>query len=88
MNYNEALDYIFGLPKFSYPLGNENLSKLLSVLGSPQKDLKFIHIAGTNGKGSAAAMLASVLEKSGYKTGLFTSPFIRRFNERIQINSV
>lgn len=88
MNYTEALSFIHSTPKFSRILGNELLNKLLHVLGNPQKDLKFIHIAGTNGKGSTAAMTASVLKKSGFKTGLFTSPFIERFNERIQIDSI
>ena len=56
------------------------------MLGDPHKKLKFIHIAGTNGKGSTAAMTASILRKAGYKTGLFTSPYIYRFNERIQVD--
>ena len=86
MNYNEALDYIHSIPKFRRPLGNANLQKLLSVLGNPHRGLKYIHIAGTNGKGSCAAMLTSVLSASGYKTGMYTSPFIEVFNERIQIN--
>ena len=86
MNYEEALDYIHNTPKFSRILGNDLLRKLLNNLSNPEKNLKFIHIAGTNGKGSTAAMTASVLSKAGYKTGLFTSPFIERFNERIQIN--
>lgn len=86
MNYNEALDYIHAIPKFRRPLGNANLEKLLSVLGNPQKKLKFVHIAGTNGKGSTAAMTAEILKRSGYKTGLFTSPYIEVFNERICIN--
>lgn len=85
MDYEEALEYIFSIPKFSYPLGNDKLSALLKRLGSPQEGMRIIHIAGTNGKGSAAAMLCAVLEKAGYKTGLFTSPFIQRFNERIRI---
>lgn len=87
MNYEEALLYIHNTPKFSRILGNDLLKKLLNALNNPQNDLKFIHIAGTNGKGSTAAMTASVLKQAGYKTGLFTSPFIERFNERIQINS-
>ena len=87
MNYNDALLYIHSTPKFSRILGNDLLKKLLDALGNPQKELSFIHIAGTNGKGSTAAMTASVLKEAGYKTGLFTSPFIEKFNERIQINS-
>ena len=87
MNYEESLNYIHTTPKFARTLGNELLKKLLFVLNNPEKKLKFIHIAGTNGKGSTAAMTASVLKKAGFKTGLFTSPFIERFNERIQINN-
>ncbi|MBE7016303.1 MAG: bifunctional folylpolyglutamate synthase/dihydrofolate synthase [Ruminococcaceae bacterium] len=86
MNYQETLKYINDTPKFSKILGNDDLIKLLDALGNPQDKLSFIHIAGTNGKGSVSAMTASILEKAGYKTGLFTSPFIEEFNERIQIN--
>lgn len=87
MNYEEALNFIHSIPKFIRPLGNKNLGALLEVLGNPHKDVKFIHIAGTNGKGSTAAMLSAVLTAGGYKTAMFTSPFIEVFNERIQINS-
>lgn len=62
------------------------MTELLRRLGDPQNRLRFVHIAGTNGKGSCAAMLASVLKAAGYKTGLFTSPYLSRFNERMQIN--
>lgn len=86
MNYSEALNYIHTIPKFRRPLGNANLKRLLAALGNPQKKLKFIHIAGTNGKGSCAAMTASILAAAGYKTGMYTSPYIEIFNERIQIN--
>lgn len=86
MNYKEALKYIHSIPKFRRPLGNANLSRLLKALENPQQKLKFIHIAGTNGKGSTAAMLGEILARSGYRTGLFTSPFIEVFNERIRIN--
>lgn len=87
MNYNEAIEYIHAIPRFVRPLGNEKLARLLERLGDPQKKLKFVHIAGTNGKGSVCAMLAETLKRAGYKTGLFTSPFIEVFNERIQINN-
>lgn len=87
MTENQALDYILSLPKLTYPLGNGQLKELLKILGNPEKDLKFIHIAGTNGKGSAAAMLGSILTEAGYKTGVFTSPFIISFNERIRIGN-
>ena len=86
MNYNEAINYIHSTPKFSRTLGNDLLRKLLDKLGNPQKNLKFIHIAGTNGKGSTAIMLSEILSHSGYKTGLFTSPYIETFNERIKID--
>ena len=86
MNYEQSIDYIHSIPKFCRPLGNANLEKLLTHLGNPQKKLKFIHIAGTNGKGSTAAMTAEILKKSGFKTGLFTSPYLEVFNERIRIN--
>lgn len=86
MDYNETLKYINDTPKFSKILGNDDLKKLLSKLGNPQDRLSFIHVAGTNGKGSVSAMLASILCASGKICGLYTSPFIEVFNERIQIN--
>ena len=86
MNYTQSLEFIHSIPKFRRPLGNANLAKLLGFLGNPQRNLKFIHIAGTNGKGSVSAMTAEILKRSGYKTGLFTSPFLEVFNDRIRIN--
>lgn len=86
MNYEETIKYIHQIPKFRRPLGNAQLERLLAAAENPQDKLKFIHIAGTNGKGSTAAMIAEILELQGSKTGLFTSPFIEVFNERIQIN--
>ena len=86
MTYEEALKYIHTVYWQGSKLGLERTQELLAMLGNPEKKLKFIHIAGTNGKGSTAAMLASILEEAGYKTGLYTSPFINRFNERMQIN--
>ena len=86
MNYEETLNYIHSIPKFRRPLGNENLSALLENLNDPHRGIRFIHIAGTNGKGSTAAMTAEILKRAGYRTGLFTSPFIEVFNERIRIN--
>ncbi len=88
MRYKEALEYVHSIPKFKKPLGNVNLRRLLECLGSPQDKLKFIHIAGTNGKGSTAAMIASALQAQGYRTGLYTSPYIEVFNERIRLNGV
>ena len=88
MDYCETLKYFNNTPKFSKILGNADLQRLLDKLGNPQNELNFIHAAGTNGKGSVCAMIASVLGSAGFKTGLYTSPFIEVFNERIQINGV
>jgi len=88
MNVNEAIEYIHSVFwKGSIP-GLERTQELLAKMGNPEKDLKFVHIAGTNGKGSTAAMTASILRKAGYKTGLYTSPYIYRFHERMQVNGV
>lgn len=86
MDYKEALEYIDGVQWFGSRPGLERVGELLEKLGRPQDKLKYIHIAGTNGKGSCAAMLASVMKAAGYRTGLFTSPYLFRFNERMQIN--
>lgn len=84
MNYTEALEYIHSICwTFTKP-GLERISALCKKLGDPQNELKFIHVAGTNGKGSFCSMLDSVLRHAGYKTGLFTSPYIKVFNERMQ----
>ncbi len=86
MNYSEALSYIHSVCwKGSVP-GLSRTRELLRRIGNPEKQLKFVHIAGTNGKGSTAAMLSSILERSGLTVGLYTSPFINRFNERMQVN--
>ena len=82
----QSLAFIHGLYRKGTKPDLRRVQWLLSALGDPHKNLKFIHIAGTNGKGSTAAMSASILQQAGYKTGLFTSPYIYRFNERIQIN--
>ena len=87
MNYKETLEYISSINWKGSVLGLSRIRDLLEKLGNPQKDLKFIHIGGTNGKGSTAAFLSSILKEAGYKTGLFTSPYIETFNERIQINN-
>lgn len=86
MTYKEALDYINSTERFGSRPGLSRVIELLAKLGDPHKGMKFVHIAGTNGKGSCAAMTASVLKTAGYKTGLFTSPYLYRFNERMQIN--
>ena len=84
MTYTEAMAYIDSVEwKGSRP-GLERITELCRLLGDPQKELRFIHIAGTNGKGSVSAMLDSILRSAGYRVGLFTSPFIERFNDRIR----
>lgn len=86
MDYREALEYIDGARWFGAEPSLRRISELMGLLGDPQNGLKYLHIAGTNGKGSCAAMLASVMKAAGYRTGSFTSPYLFRFNERIQIN--
>ncbi len=86
MNYNQALSYIHSLLVFGSQPGLERVTELLAKLDNPQDDLKFIHVAGTNGKGSACNMLANVYKEAGLKTGLYTSPYIVDFRERMQIN--
>jgi len=86
MNYFEELDYLGSAKKFSQVLGLERITKLCSLMGNPQKNLKVIHIAGTNGKGSVAACLRSILMDAGFRVGFFTSPALERFTERIRIN--
>ncbi len=88
MTVNEAIEYIHSnFWKGSAP-GLTRTQTLLAKMGNPEKKLKFVHIAGTNGKGSTASMTASVLQKAGYKVGLYTSPYIYRFHERMQVNGV
>lgn len=86
MTYEEALAYLENYTWSKTRLGLGRTRDLCAKLGDPQKKLKFIHVAGSNGKGSTCAMLASVLQAAGYKTGLYTSPYIQDFCERIQIN--
>lgn len=86
MTASEAINYIESCTWSSTRLGLGRTRELLSQLGDPQKKLRFIHVAGTNGKGSTCAMLASVMQQAGYRTALYTSPYICRFNERMQIN--
>ena len=86
MDYKESVAYINNTRWFGERADAEDRMELLSKLGNPQEKLKYIHIAGTNGKGSCAAMAAAVLKAAGYKTGLFTSPYLYSFNERMQIN--
>ena len=88
MNVNEAIEYIHSVCWKGTVPGLSRTQTLLKKMGNPEKKLKFIHIAGTNGKGSTAAMSASILQQAGYKVGLYTSPYIYRFHERMQVNGV
>lgn len=87
MNYDEALAYIHATLKFGSKLGLHNIGKLLKLMGDPQNKLRFVHIAGTNGKGSTVAFISSILVESGYRVGVYTSPYIQRFTERIRIGN-
>lgn len=86
MNCKEAIEYIHSLEKFGINPGLERIRALCEALGNPQKKLKVIHVAGTNGKGSTSTMISNILRKSGYNTGLFISPYVTDFRERIQYN--
>ena len=86
MNYKEALKYIEETHKFGIRLGLDNMTKLLDLLGNPQDKLNIIHMSGTNGKGSTCSFITSILKEAGYKVGLYTSPFLETFTERIRIN--
>ena len=86
MDIDEALRYIHGVSWLGTIPGLERELELLHRIGDPHKGLKYIHVAGTNGKGSTAAMLQNILTHAGYRTGLYTSPYIMRFNERIQVD--
>ena len=85
-NYSKAIDLLTSQGKFYINLGLDRISALLEVLGNPQDKLKCIHVAGTNGKGSVCAIISAVLSKAGMKIGLYTSPHIFEYTERIQIN--
>lgn len=86
LEYDEVISYIHSFAKFGSHPGLKRIDKLLALMDNPQDGLKFIHIAGTNGKGSTTALCASILKEAGYKTGMFISPYILEFRERFQIN--
>ena len=93
MDYNQTLDWLFSqLPMYqrvgqaAYKADLKNTIQLLDTIGNPQEKFKAIHVAGTNGKGSVAHIIASILQEAGYKTGLYTSPHLKDFRERIKIN--
>lgn len=86
MNYQESEAFIHSFHRFTKEPGLNGIRTLLSLLGEPQKKLRFIHIAGTNGKGSTTVMCASILREAGYRTGMFVSPYVLTFRERIQVD--
>jgi len=88
MNYKAAMEYIQNTAKFGSNLGLERTEKILELLGNPQDKIKCIHVAGTNGKGSTTAMITQILRSAGYKTGMYTSPFLEEFEERIQVDGI
>ena len=85
-SYTEALRWLYGTQATGVKLGLENVGRLLEALGNPHRQLTCIHVAGTNGKGSVSAMLDSVARAAGLRTGLYTSPHLVQFNERIQVS--
>ncbi len=86
MNYDESIAWLESLGQFGIRLGMERIQQLLFVLGHPENQVKTIHVAGTNGKGSVTTMIAAILAEAGLRVGKFTSPHLVRYNERIQIN--
>ena len=86
MTYDEAVEYTHSLLRFGIKPGLERMKYVTERLGLPQNDFKIIHVAGTNGKGSTVNMISAALSENGYKTGMFTSPYVVDFRERIQID--
>lgn len=86
MDFGDCLEYLYGLQKFGIKLGLDNVRTLLERLGHPERSFKAIHVAGTNGKGSVSACLAEILTRAGYRAGLYTSPHLHSFTERIRVN--
>src|SRR5687767_8714144 len=86
MTYQEAIKFLYRLQLFGAKLGLENTFRLAELFGNPHHRLRFIHVAGTNGKGSTCAMLESIYRAAGLRVGLFTSPHLISFRERIQVN--
>src|SRR5882672_3630985 len=86
MTYPETIEYLYNLRWFGTKLGLTHTQKLAALAGNPQERLRFIHVAGTNGKGSTCAMLEGIYRAAGLRVGLFTSPHLVAFGERIQVN--
>src|SRR3989338_5697886 len=85
MYYNGTVDWLYNLKRFGIKLDLDNISRVMESLGNPQDSLRIIHVAGTNGKVSVCAMIESILRHAGCKVGLFTSPHLVNFEERIQV---
>jgi dihydrofolate synthase/folylpolyglutamate synthase len=86
MRYSDTIEYLYGLQKHGMKFGLDNIRLLMSLLGGPQRSFSSVHVAGTNGKGSTSAMIESLLRTRGVRTGLFTSPHLVSFTERIRVN--
>jgi dihydrofolate synthase/folylpolyglutamate synthase len=86
MTYEETIEKIHSFNKFGSKLGLERMTKLMELLGNPQNKMKIIHVGGSNGKGSVCRFLYSILQENGYRTGLYTSPYLEKFTERIEFN--
>ncbi|NWG02009.1 MAG: bifunctional folylpolyglutamate synthase/dihydrofolate synthase [Syntrophaceae bacterium] len=84
--YQQSLHYLYGLEKFGMIFGLAQVKRILEAIGNPHRDIQTVHIGGTNGKGSTAAMVSAILQKEGYRVGLYTSPHLIRFTERIKVN--
>jgi dihydrofolate synthase/folylpolyglutamate synthase len=88
VTYAEATAYLYGLRRFGWRLGLDTIRHLLALVGNPQEALRTVHVGGTNGKGSTAAMLGAILQRGGHRTGLYTSPHLLSFTERIRVDGV
>ena len=86
MNYPDALAFLYGLQRFGIRLGLENVLRLVEAFGHPEATFKSVHVAGTNGKGSTAAFLGGILRATSYRVGLYTSPHLLDFRERILVD--
>lgn len=86
ITYDEAVKYLLDIPKFTKNKNNQNLRRVLNIMGNPDRNFKVIHVAGTNGKGSTCAFMYSILKNAGYRVGMFTSPHLVKVNERISID--
>jgi dihydrofolate synthase/folylpolyglutamate synthase len=87
MTYSACSDYLYGLQKHGIKLGLETMQVLVERIGHPERQFRTLHIGGTNGKGSTAAMAAAILQAAGFRVGLYTSPHLVEFRERIRVNS-